>query len=251
MCIAKAGSSQSVVVDTISAKQPWPPNDLYTFPLLSIAGHRDVAERINRDLARDLLEVDPDTLNGSIFHNIWGDAATSALPRSSSLVWSYSHPFPDLLTFAFSGEACAAFCEGFAIHRVYDMNDGHRLEYDALFTVDGLAVVDDTVGKSWRRIVSAQVEVLEDSIKADGLSPEVNEWLGSALAKYRACLGERPMERPYVADLELLESQLRLHIARCSVHADRNADDLDQVTIELSYDWLAPYLSPEVSKLIK
>ena len=137
-CMAVTGSAQSLVVDTISARQPWSPFELYTFPHLGMAGHRDVAERINRDLAIDLLEVDPDTLEGILFQNVWGDPAQGPMPRLSSVTWSYARPLAHVLCFAFSAEACGAYCEGSTVHRTYDLHNGQRLEFDSLFTAVGL-----------------------------------------------------------------------------------------------------------------
>ena len=242
-------AAQSVVVDTIFAMQPWPPYEEFSFPHFTIPGQPQLAERIDRDICIDLLEVDPDTAKGSIFQMAWGDPSHEMPQRLNSITWSASQPLPEVLSVTFSGEGCGAYCEGFTIHYNYDLRDGHRLEFDSLFTQKGRTAVDDTLRKFWQAKVEAQIQMVQDSLQVTGLSADNKEWWQEASDLYRQCLLERADERPYVSDMEPLDRELRVDIARCSAHANRNVDDLDEVSIDLPHAWLGPYLRPDVAPL--
>lgn len=249
-CTAIGGFAQSLTVDTVSERQPWAPFARYTFPHVAFEGHADIAERIDRDLTVDLLELDPDTTEGSIFQRVWGSAGGDPLPRWNALTWSCSMPYPQVVSFVFSGEACGAYCEGATIHRSYDLRDGHRLVYGDLFTTEGLAMVNERVHKRWVDIVETRIDQLEDSLRNAVGPPGTSESVEASLALYRACLIERPVDRPYVADMEPLPGTLRVWIARCSAHADRGLDDLGEVAIDIPAAELAPYWAPGLAALL-
>ena len=238
-------TAQPVVVDTISAMQPWPPYEEFTFPRFLTPGNPKLAARIERDLCIDFLEVDPDTAKGSIFQQVWGDPASTAPQRLSLLSWTSEQPLPEVLSVSFSAEGCGAYCEGFTTHYIYDLRDGHRLLYDSLFTETGRVAVDDTLRRNWQAAVEAHIQLIQGSLKLDSLSIEDIEWLHEAMDLYRQCLLERTDYRPYVVDIEPMGKALRVYIARCNAHADRALDELDEVKVDLLYEWLRPYLRPE------
>lgn len=251
MSIPAAGAAQPITVDTISAMQPWPPHELFTFPRFSISGHTQVADRIYRDACIELLEVDPDTAKGSIFQVAWGDPTLGLSQRLNSLTWSFDQPLPQLLSIAFSGEGCGAYCEGFTVHYVYDLREGSRLQFDTLFTDVGHTAVDDTIRKQWVALVETHMRLITDPLQGNSLSAENSEGWNGALEMYRQCLLERAGQRPYVADFEPRDHGLRVYIARCSAHVDRDQDDLGEVFVDLPYEWLRPYLRPELASLFR
>lgn len=245
------GVAQSVTVDTISAMQPWSPYEEFSFPHFISSDQPQLAARIDRDLCIELLEVDPDTAKGSIFQLAWGDPAHEMPQRLNSLTWSSNEPLPEVLSVMFAGEGCGAYCEGFTVHHNYDLRDGQRLRFDSLFTKNGALAVDDTLSRIWRTKVEAEMRSLRDSLDGKGLSAESKESWDAVLDMYRQCLPERMDQRPYVADFEPLDRILRVYIARCSAHVDRDADVLGEVSVDLPYKWLAPYLRPEVAPLFR
>ena len=244
-------TAQSVVVDTITAMQPWAPYAEFTFPHVTAPGRTELAQRINRDACIGLLEIDPDTAKGSIFQLAWGEPARGLSQRLNSLTWNSGQPLPELLTLSFSGEGCGAYCEGFTVHYNYDLRDGQRLKFDSLFTVKGRTAVDDTLRKHWQAVVKRQIRSIQDSLDVAGVSADNRARWEDALNMYRQCLLERTDQRPYVADLEPRGQELRVYIARCSAHSDQDMDDLGEVNIDLSYEWLGPYLRPEFASLFR
>lgn len=245
-----AGMAQTVVIDTLAAKQPWKPFQVYSFPRVGIANRPQLAGRINRDLAMDLLEVDIDTLKGPLFQQVWGDGE-GGLPRLSTLTWTSARPLGNVLSFEFSGEACGAYCEDFSIHFNYDLRTGERLQFDSLFTQGGSIAVNDLVGKRWNMAVEREIALLEDSLQKHGRSDEEREELTASLNLYKSCLAERSGLPPYVEDFDLHRNELWLRVARCSTHADREIDVLYNMVMVLPYADIARYMRPEALALIK
>jgi hypothetical protein len=241
-----AGTAQTVLIDTIVATQPWWPRTVYTFPYLRMPDRPEVAARINKDLCIDFLEVDPDTADGRIFEMVWGDTARGGMPRLLSLAWSCEHVLTDIASIELSGEGCGAYCEEFTVHYVYDLRTGVRAEYDSLFTGRGLVVVNDTLGKRWRRLVNAEIALLDSSSKAASVSSEELDRITEMLELYSNCLGERSESDPYVYDIDPLEKALRVYISPCAPHVVRALDDLGSITFDLPYTWLVLYLRPEM-----
>ncbi|MBK9421438.1 MAG: hypothetical protein IPN44_10370 [Flavobacteriales bacterium] len=247
--VTAQAAAQSVAVDTISAMQPWSPYKQFTFPHVIVHGQPGLSARIDRDLCVDFLDVDPDTAKGSIFQMVWGDPEGQVPQRLNSLTWSYNEPLPEVLSVLFSGEGCGAYCEEFTIHYNYDLRDGHRLSFDSLFTKNGAIAVDDTLRRSWRRDVEARIELVQDSSEVTGLSADNRERWQEESDMYRECLLERKEQRPYVQDFEPLTKELRVHIARCSAHYNRALDDLNEVSTDVPYEWLAPFFRPGYAAL--
>lgn len=250
LLLASAGMSQTLVIDTLTAKQPWAPFQAYSFPRVGIANRPQLAARINRDLALELLEVDIDTLQGPLFQQVWGDAE-GRLPRLNTLTWTSAQHLPNVLSFEFTGEACGAYCEGFSIHYNYDLRTGARLRYGSLFTQKGWMAVNELVGKRWSFAVESEIARLEDSLRKTDRFAEERDAITTSLALYKTCLAERSGLMPYVEDFDVLGNELQLQVARCSAHADRDADALESVTVELPYADIARYMVPEVLALIR
>ena len=245
-----AGKAQAVVIDTLAAKQPWEPFQAYSFPKVGIADRPELAERINKDLAKDLLEVDIDTLKGSLFQQVWGDAEGS-LPRLSTLTWTSARNLKNVLSFEFSGEACGAYCEGFSIHYNYDLRSGERVQFDSLFTQVGSLEVREWVGKRWAMAVEVEIAHLQDSLHTRVMAADEQEAIEASLSLYNDCLVERTRQLPYIEDLELLRTGLRVSVARCSAHVDRDADALGSVAVVLPYAGIARYMRPGALALIR
>ncbi len=239
-----------IAVDTVRALQPWAPHAEYSFLRLVMPEHPEVATTINRHLAIDFLEADPDTAGDRLFDKVWGEPVTGWMPRLSYLEWQVHHPLPEVVDVELSAEGCAAYCEGFTRHYVYDLRDGHYLAFDSLFTQPGLVAVNDTLDKLWRTTLKDHVDSLETGSSGPDLAPEDKELAQRVAALYRDCLEER-LGRPPYAEIQPLPMTMRFFIARCAAHVEQELDELDPVSFELPYGWLAPYLRPALRSIFR
>ncbi len=250
LLLTVAGMAQTVVIDTLAGKQPWKPFQSYSFPKVGITDRPELAERINKDLALDLLEVDIDTLKGSLFQQVWGDAE-GGLPRLNTLAWTSVRPLANVLSFEFSGEACGAYCEDFSIHYNYDLRTGERLQFDSLFTQVGSLEVREWIGKRWAMAMEVEIAHLQDSLRTWVMAADEQEAIEASLSLYNDCLVERTRQLPYIEDFEFLRTGLRVSVARCSTHVDREADAMGSVAVELRYADIARYMRREALALIR
>lgn len=240
-----------MLVDTIRAAQPWPPYAEYSLPRLVMPEHPEVATTINRHLAIDFLEADPDTAGDRLFDKVWGDTVTGWMPRLSYLEWEVHHPLPEVVDIELSAEGCAAYCEGFTRHYIYDLRDGRYLDYDSLFTPSGLVAVNDTLDKLWRSTLRTYVDSLEIGLSGPDLTPGDKEVAQLVAVLYLDCLEERVDLAPYVEDVQPLTTGMRFFIARCAAHVNQNLDELDPVSFQLQYGWLLTRIRPQFADLLK
>jgi hypothetical protein len=248
--VTVAIAQTAFVVDAIRAVQPVPPNELYTFPRITMPRAPQVAQRIQRDLCIDLLEVDPDTAEGHWFDHVWGDTSGS-MPRLNSIDWNVTRPLSKVLCVEFSAEACGAYCEGFTLHRLFDLRTGTRLSMDTLFDATGQALIIDTLSHAWRTLVSAHLAAIRDSLAAAPSDSLMIDFFKEAEVLYSQCLEERSDAAPYVTDLVVEDRSLAFYSARCSAHWNQNADELDPVHFELSFEWLLPKMRPAFRALFR
>lgn len=240
--------AQTVHVDTIAMVQPFLQQERYTFPRITMPGALQVAQRIQRDLSTDLLEVDPDTAEGQWFDMVWGDTS-GGMPRLNSIDWSVTLPRPRILSVEFSAEGCGAYCEGFTVHRVYDLRSGQRLAVDTLFDAVALSEINDTLARAWHELVSDHLASIRDSLAAPPRDSLMRDFYKEAEELYAQCLEEHEEALPYITDLVVEGSALSFYISRCSAHWNQNADELDPVHFELSLTWLLPRMRPEYRAL--
>ena len=144
----------------------------------------------------------------------------------------------------FSGEFCAAYCEGFTNHYAYDVKHGRRIRYKDLLSDSGATHIAEVLDRRWREIVGEHIMTLEADSAGDGDDTE------DRVELYRSCLDERKINSPYVEDLEILSGALRFSIARCSSHAELGMDELYAVAIELTRSELDHWLRPDVRSVL-
>lgn len=240
-----------VLVNEVKATRPWEPREEYSFPRIVMPERPAVAQRINRHLCGELLEVDPDVAGNALFANVWGDSAGTWLPRLNYLTWSTAHPCAELLDVLIEGEACGAYCEGFSSHYVYDLRDGRALTFDSLFTTAGATTVNDSLYRRWVRTLGDHIATTLDGMAVEGQSTEDLERSRAMLEMYRYCMEQRPDGEPYVTDIVPFAGGIGFFLARCASHVEQELDELDPLRFDLSTAWLAQHLRPEMRALFR
>lgn len=240
--LASICSGQVVVVDTLRSSSAHS-RSASTFPAIRVIGEEAVTRSINRNLIVDLLGVDPDTTVGDPLEDLWGKEED--MPQITGFQWSCERPLPLVLMVRLSGEYCGAHCEGFLTHHLFDLRTGSRLEFDGIFTAKGRIAVHDSLARLWRKVITAHVDRLADSLRSPGASG-MNNASSEVIEMFRTCLADRSVDDPYVEDMVFLTDRLRFTTARCSDHIARELDDLDPLELDLPRDWLAAHLRPEV-----
>ncbi len=246
LCLGHIASAQTgLQVDTVRALQPWAPHAEYTFPRLVLPERPAVAARINRQLAIDILEADPDTAGDDLFDMVWGDTVSGWMPRLNDISWEVRRPFNEIVEVELSAEGCGAYCEGFTTRRLFDLRDGTWLSYDSLFTPEGFSTVQDTLYRAWVAHLDGYILAMLDDLADKEIQPEYVEQVRGSLELYRNCMDERPMGEPYVEDFGVVPDGLSFSIARCAPHVSRELDELDPVLLTLSLAYCRPLIRGE------
>ena len=160
---------------------------------------------------------------------------------------------PRLLSLSFSGEGCGAYCEEYTSTRLFDLRDGREVSLGDLLTVDGFAALGHRLDAERRRAYQAQVRELRAALKAapKGRKKNDDDDTSDRLALNETCLQQAESQpstpRYLVGDTVSLDGHggLRLTRDRCSNHANRALDDVDEVKVAVPAAdlkaWLTPY----------
>lgn len=205
--------------------------------LLFIARHQVLAPR---QPGRTLSAADGIVLEGLA-------SQTFTVPRNDGRI----------LSIAFEGEGCGAYCESFRDDYAFDARDGRLLTPDNLFTDSGIRSLAARLENERVKRYRAQLADLRAELAAarrDKKTPadDITD-LQDRIALNQTCLAERleaakatpvdPGEARRRFNYRLTATTLESSASRCSNHALRALDDVGEVTLALPYAQLAPWLS--------
>ncbi len=215
-------------------------------------GPPGVASRINQVVWHEMLDgADAPTAPGKTF-----TPRPDKLPQGTSSL-EYKADLqpaanPRLLSLAFSGEGCGAYCEEYTTTRVFDLRDGRELSLGDLLTVDGFAAVGHRLDAERRRAYQAQVRELRAALKSapKGKKKDADDDTSDRLALNEDCLkqAESQPTPPHwlLSDAFSLDGRggLVLTRGRCSNHANRALDDVDEIKVAVPAADLKALLTP-------
>ncbi len=156
-----------------------------------------------------------------------------------------------ILAIAVEGEGCGAYCEPFSAFYNFDAKTGRMLDADDLFTAKGIAALNDQMSKERlsryrKQLASLRKELKVVEKKRDAKSKEAKEDLLARIELNSNCAGEDGEEaQPPSGEhrFELGWNAITLLAERCSNHASRALDDVDEVRLPIAYKALAPHLT--------
>ena len=164
---------------------------------------------------------------------------------------------PRLLSLGFSGEGCGAYCEEYTSTELFDLRDGRKVTLGDLLTIEGFAAVARRVDAERRRAYQAQVRALRAALKATPKGSNEDDDDDVRLRFNEDCLkqvdGEPTTPDYLVSDVFALDGRggLQLTRGRCSNHAMRGLDDVDEVKTAIPAADLRPWLTPYGLALVR
>ena len=228
-----------------------PEDGAVKMPFVS-GGAPGVAARINEAVWREMLDgASAPTTPGKTF-----TPRPDKLPQGTSSLQYKSRMIPAanprLLALDFSGEGCGAYCEEFTTTRLFDLRDGRELALGDLLTVDGFATVGRRVDAERRRAYQKQVREIRAVSKS---APKGRKAAGDDEDQDRLTLNEDCLKQVdsqpstpewLVNDVFSLDGRggLVLSLGRCSNHAMRALDDVDEIKVAFSSADLKAALTP-------
>ncbi|HVK98208.1 MAG TPA: hypothetical protein VM553_00275, partial [Dongiaceae bacterium] len=162
-----------------------------------------------------------------------------------------------ILSIAFEGEGCGAYCENYSTYYSFEVKTGNVLKPDTIFTADGMSRLEQQLGRAkhaeHRKLLATLRQDLNAAYQKREQPDALND-LQERISLNIECVGEgRHTDRtPRVTEtgqgfgydkFEFGEKTFRLTRERCSNHAMRALDDIGNYTLELPYAALSPYLT--------
>jgi hypothetical protein len=156
-----------------------------------------------------------------------------------------------ILTLEFDTEGCGAYCEGYQQVFAFDAKTGRRITAVDVLTSQGQREVLRLLRKKKIAAYSEQIEINRADLQVQLRKKAGKEVIGDLQERIELnadCLAQAkaPMteERIRWHRLNPTREALLVTSARCSNHATRALDDVDQVTVKIPYGEIMPHLTP-------
>jgi len=248
MCIIFTSSAQLVRIDTIKATNPYFKKSHYIFPKIKIANHKVIADSINKDLISDFLQIEPNEVKKSIFENIWATSANTT-PSLADISFEIHRIDRFIFSISISAEGCGAYCEYFTANYNYDLRTGKRIKMASLFTQAGLQFISDSVLSFKKLTLKNKINETKDTLKINMDSTEKN-YYRDMLDLYETCLEKTDEFTVEDIPCYINKNEIIFILDRCSVHYNRNLDELGDFIIPFQIKRLK-FLSNYGKKLLE
>ena len=143
----------------------------------------------------------------------------------------------------FTGESCGAYCEPFARSVAFDAVSGRLLTDLDLFTEAGRAALVTDIRAANQKTLEKHISHLRGTKPS---ADRTQDDISAAIAMYQQCLADwrRPDYYAWPTDMQIEQARVTFFNGRCSNHAARALDDLDDLRNTFSFEKLKPRLSP-------
>ena len=212
----------------------------WRLPFVS-GGEAAVARRINALVTIDLLRVLPPARAAQGLPKPDDDTRRS-LPEADFRVLRQD---ARVLALAIDAEGCGAYCEGFSHHYAFDLRSGRRLMPDDLISAEGRVALNRAMALRKRAVIQRHLQRLQRQQRSGAPADDDSD---AALAMYQECLppqaGDGRDRLDYPELLQVGRGFLEVTEGRCSNHAMRALDELDDFHHRFAGAQLAPWLTP-------
>lgn len=224
--------------------------DEVKMPFVKMANAK-IAAKINDQLFIGQFNVMAPEKPGSVI----GAADHIDLASLSTQDFSVAMNSQRVLTIAFDGEGCGAYCEAYATYYSFDIRNGHLITADDLLTPSGMRALDARMKKERIGKYKQQLALLHAQLKASQSKRGVKIKVDIGDLNDRIAMNEDCLQQAGVPDgdsgmgpfafntIELADDAFRITRYRCSNHASHALDDVDDVTLAIAYKDMRPYLT--------
>lgn len=217
-----------------------PKSENYNFPAVSFVVKPNVEKKINTFLQVNELEFIPDS--GKNPFELASTATNSYRNFVYFLGWKKLETPKNILSLEMEGEASGAYSEHFVNYKNFDLRTGNFINLKDLFEPESIPSVQKLVNEK----ITKEITDYIDEVKKNRNSEDDKE----VIRMYEECL-------EYVKDgsLEYVEfffgqDKITVVRGRCSNHAMRALDDLDEYFVELPFSQIEKYWSSYSKNLL-
>lgn len=215
-----------------------PQSEDFNFPLISFKQKPLVEEKINTFLQVSELEFVPKS--GKNPYQLAKTATNSYQNFLYFYEWKKLEGTKNILSIEMQGEASGAYSEGFTNYRNFDLRTGNYINLIDLFQPNSVKTVESLINKK----IEQRVEDYLKELKAEKTK---DADLQDQISMYENCFLDYSLD---YLEFNFSKNNLTFIAGRCSNHALRALDDLDDHEITFSYSDLQKYFSPYAKNLL-
>ncbi len=226
-------TGQIAIIKKIKQKNPITKAQ-YIFPKILITNHPNESRKINEKLKSDVLNADSSISDNDIFSQVWKTEEQASSIEYLDYEISRNET---LLSLKISGEGCGAYCEPFDYYYSFNLRTGNQLFLDSLLNKSGLERLLYNFNLLKRNKITAKLKAIKDTLKTINSKTDRGnyDYYSEMLNLYKECINNK-ITFDYINYIEFMvaKNKLKVYADRCSVHYNRNVDEL--WTFEYSID---------------
>ncbi len=238
--------AQYFSVDTIKDESPYNKQVSFIFPRLKNTSSH-AADLINKDMVKDVLDMELGHQKRSIFENIWGTQDRD-MASVSDISFDVKNNDADFFCIGISATACGAYCEEWTRYYTRESSTGKEIQLAELFSRDGLQSLLDSVTAMKSRRIADHLAKLRTGLKTKVLSDDDKSDYKMAIDLYPECEHTSPDASHIIYSLD--RKHVIIHLDRCLPHVVRSLDEVDY-TFSFDLSTIKMYLSDYGKSLLK
>ena len=204
-------------------------DEVYSFPVFNSDAPEKPHEKINKTLQQEELQLIIGEQDSSIFEKIWPEPGSYS--GTTNFGFRIIQNTNRILAIEINQEGCGAYCEGYSTYYNFDAQTGEVITMEKLFTESGL--------KELARItIEGRKQLIKENIKEN--PADEDEQITSEM--FQECF-DRMTEEYFHHKFYLEKDKIHFIGERCSNHAMRAFDAIDEFDDVMSFAELNDYLS--------
>lgn len=237
--------AQSVVVKKITRINKFT-KEKFVFPVIIVPNSVDKSNKINNTLRKEILHVNIQTPVDKIFDKVWQTKKNDYL---GALRINFDILFNKrwLLAIKLNEELCGAYCEGHNSYYNFNLKTGNEITLFNLFNKVGQKKLLHYLDSSKISILKNKLLEIQDTLKVITNTNRKDDidYYKDMMELYQNCLENYTI----IDDLNYLKfylanSKITIYSDRCSVHYNRNLDEIYEFEYKIDLkNWLL-YLTP-------
>ena len=224
--------AQKYFVEKLEVINPNFTQDIYVFPVLK-GGKQDLSQKINSYIIENEGLVKFEDAKVSIFEGVWR-TMEKEVPGLNYFDYKLELLNDKLYSVTISAEFCGAYCEGYEMTYTFDLYSGNILTLDTFFTEQGKSELFDTLIASKQGKIKSKISELEQMMPSDTVSESDKEQYEAMIDLYRNC--DSKFDSLHFLRFIPSAKKLSIIVERCSLHYNRDIDELWQFVNAIDLD---------------
>jgi hypothetical protein len=224
---------------------------VYIFPVISIPGNAAAAKKINGALQADLLRREAPAPKHSIFEEVW-QTTENSYSTLLDIEFEVKVNNKHFLSIAISAEGCGAYCEYFTRYFSFDLRTGNPITVKQLVNAQGQQMIKDSLHIWVILALDTYKDLPPDSVLQQQLKydPAAKDRLLEMKTLYDNCYWRDATIVLEDIQFDLTTQAIVFTMGRCSNHANRAIDELDDMLFTFPLKTLRPYFTGYAKELL-